>query len=593
MENTGAKILFNYQGPWSAEFFKLLGQDVKPYEGMARLLDESRCTGVMDAVEALNAGVMHAEDGYCLGWSETWGQYYLLFQKDKQQVAMDALARTQQEIEAAQKVSRRKRLQKVVADAMHNVQRSKWQEALDTRQQSMEERIKAAVRGELETGYADKAKEEVASKSAQLRQEAQVHMDQATKKVEEISKQKAVMEADLTNQLSALSRKVNVQEVKDGDHGDLPKLYLEIVEVQGDAAKLKTGVEALRDHAREEGNDLQEALAHCDALVNNPETLPGLHQLVDVLQRCQKRHQDAEKLTVGLGLKGGNNCLGDLRSMMGQAAVRCAKICEQRGKAQFNRSLETEIESFQKELKQASKGFLQLQIGFQMWCSRLGEAIDFVEQAKICCDVREEEFPELAEYARYKSPKRKQEMWERMVRSVVEHSPKNDKTPKLQATQVDADPRLRAMLNPRKRATLKPQHGAHRHGQGQEVDVGDLVAFVGDRRLTGYVRFIGETQFAVGEWLGIELTTPHGKNDGSVNGVRYFICKAGFGLFLRRTSVELLPQRQGGEFGKTSSMNSTASAGSGGGQFSPPQSPSRARQARQQFGPRSLTGFPR
>ncbi|XP_054711721.1 CAP-Gly domain-containing linker protein 1-like [Uloborus diversus] len=48
---------------------------------------------------------------------------------------------------------------------------------------------------------------------------------------------------------------------------------------------------------------------------------------------------------------------------------------------------------------------------------------------------------------------------------------------------------------------------------------------------SGVLRFVGETDFAKGEWAGIELDEPVGKNDGSVAGKRYFNCKMKHGLF--------------------------------------------------------------
>lgn len=56
----------------------------------------------------------------------------------------------------------------------------------------------------------------------------------------------------------------------------------------------------------------------------------------------------------------------------------------------------------------------------------------------------------------------------------------------------------------------------------------------------GVVRFAGTTKFAGGQWVGVELLTEHGKNDGSVQGVKYFTCPPQHGIFVRPQMVAAL-----------------------------------------------------
>lgn len=74
--------------------------------------------------------------------------------------------------------------------------------------------------------------------------------------------------------------------------------------------------------------------------------------------------------------------------------------------------------------------------------------------------------------------------------------------------------------------------------KSQKVDIGTRV-IAGIAGKKGVVRFIGETEFSVGEWIGVALDTPDGKNDGSVGDVRYFNCPANHGLFLKRVQVKI------------------------------------------------------
>ncbi|XP_029536404.2 CAP-Gly domain-containing linker protein 3-like isoform X2 [Oncorhynchus nerka] len=75
------------------------------------------------------------------------------------------------------------------------------------------------------------------------------------------------------------------------------------------------------------------------------------------------------------------------------------------------------------------------------------------------------------------------------------------------------------------------------------LKLGDRVVL--DDMKTGTLRFCGTTEFASGQWVGVELDEPEGKNDGSVGGVRYFICPPKLGIFAPVSkiakAVELAP----------------------------------------------------
>jgi tubulin-specific chaperone B len=57
----------------------------------------------------------------------------------------------------------------------------------------------------------------------------------------------------------------------------------------------------------------------------------------------------------------------------------------------------------------------------------------------------------------------------------------------------------------------------------------------------GTVSFIGPVPPipGLGPWVGITLDEPTGKNDGSVNGERFFTCQPKHGVFVRPERVEI------------------------------------------------------
>uniref|UniRef100_A0A671P933 Dynactin subunit 1 n=1 Tax=Sinocyclocheilus anshuiensis TaxID=1608454 RepID=A0A671P933_9TELE len=73
-------------------------------------------------------------------------------------------------------------------------------------------------------------------------------------------------------------------------------------------------------------------------------------------------------------------------------------------------------------------------------------------------------------------------------------------------------------------------------GGGRPVKVGSLVEVIGKGQ-RGTVAYIGATLFASGKWVGVILDEPKGKNDGTVQGKRYFTCEENHGIFVRQSQA--------------------------------------------------------
>ena len=62
-----------------------------------------------------------------------------------------------------------------------------------------------------------------------------------------------------------------------------------------------------------------------------------------------------------------------------------------------------------------------------------------------------------------------------------------------------------------------------------------------DNTCNGTISFRGETQFKKGTWVGVTLDKPVGRNDGAVQGIRYFQCAPMHGVFVRESAVTVGP----------------------------------------------------
>lgn len=80
----------------------------------------------------------------------------------------------------------------------------------------------------------------------------------------------------------------------------------------------------------------------------------------------------------------------------------------------------------------------------------------------------------------------------------------------------------------------------------------------------GVLQYIGETKFAAGNWCGVQLDEATGKNDGSVDGVKYFDCPPQYGIFVPVAKVSLSPSARKPRLSRSGSKESLTSVGTMG-----------------------------
>uniref|UniRef100_A0A673CSK4 Dynactin subunit 1 n=1 Tax=Sphaeramia orbicularis TaxID=375764 RepID=A0A673CSK4_9TELE len=74
---------------------------------------------------------------------------------------------------------------------------------------------------------------------------------------------------------------------------------------------------------------------------------------------------------------------------------------------------------------------------------------------------------------------------------------------------------------------------------GKPPKIGSTVEVTGKGQ-RGTVAYIGATLFASGKWVGVILDEPKGKNDGTVQGKRYFTCEENHGIFVRQSQIQVV-----------------------------------------------------
>uniref|UniRef100_A0A2K5TMV4 Dynactin subunit 1 n=1 Tax=Macaca fascicularis TaxID=9541 RepID=A0A2K5TMV4_MACFA len=88
--------------------------------------------------------------------------------------------------------------------------------------------------------------------------------------------------------------------------------------------------------------------------------------------------------------------------------------------------------------------------------------------------------------------------------------------------------------------TLQTPSGSRMSAEAsaRPLRVGSRVEVIGKGH-RGTVAYVGATLFATGKWVGVILDEAKGKNDGTVQGRKYFTCDEGHGIFVRQSQIQV------------------------------------------------------
>merc|ERR1712113_830024 len=78
----------NSNAMWKQEDTVKLGSDIEMFDDTLVRLDKNEYSSVTQALQALNSGVVRCEEGLCLCYSDSQGQFFMLAREDRKNEAL-------------------------------------------------------------------------------------------------------------------------------------------------------------------------------------------------------------------------------------------------------------------------------------------------------------------------------------------------------------------------------------------------------------------------------------------------------------------------------------------------------------------------
>ncbi|XP_065073889.1 restin homolog isoform X10 [Ochlerotatus camptorhynchus] len=137
------------------------------------------------------------------------------------------------------------------------------------------------------------------------------------------------------------------------------------------------------------------------------------------------------------------------------------------------------------------------------------------------------------------------------------------------AGDTSMDVSLRSLTSPTRSGAVSPSYSVSSYASKSPAASKAATLIVGERVIVssgfgsrpGILKYLGETQFASGTWCGVQLDEASGKNDGSVDDVRYFDCPDKYGIFVPIAKVTLSPSSRKARLSRSGSKESLTSVG--------------------------------
>ncbi|XP_076296586.1 tubulin-binding cofactor B [Lasioglossum baleicum] len=92
-----------------------------------------------------------------------------------------------------------------------------------------------------------------------------------------------------------------------------------------------------------------------------------------------------------------------------------------------------------------------------------------------------------------------------------------------------------------KKAEEKRQEEEAEEAQANSCHVGERceVSVPNQPKRRATIMYVGKTEFKEGWWIGVKYDEPRGKNDGTVNGTKYFECLPKYGGFIKPMHIKV------------------------------------------------------